>query len=490
METPKINIDREELSDEQMLKHKDFDQVFQTYGKVTNPFYQSFKFWGGLAGITIMATIVTLYFSNKPSNAEVTIATNDTSAVSTQIALTPPFETLDLPYEVFVINTSADTLLFTADGTQLEIPGEIFAYNNVPVTNLVQLKYRQFNTPLDFFLSNIPMTYDSAGTNYTFESAGMIELLAYQNKNKLELISNKAIEVQMPSPIEGTDFNLYQLDDQGNWHYHPNDHAEANNDDVQQPVVPPVDAPVKPIKASGHIFNVEFDSLQFPELMAYKGVFFEVDETEQAFDPDLYNISWHAMELQHAETAKHYLLLLSRPDTTVKLQVYPVYEGASYNKAMEIYNEQYRAYEVYQQQVEQRSDAISATQQHVQAAFGNMRTFSSTSLGIWNFDRPLAPKGQKLEVQFVDNHGNTIPHTTIYMVDKQRNALFTFNDNKIQYKPTSENVLWIITTNGEIAFCSPEAFKSIPSKSKQHTFTMVLMSPNMATNNLKHLIGA
>lgn len=46
---------------------------------------------------------------------------------------------------------------------------------------MVKITYREFADPIDFFVSGIPMEYDSAGRKYNFESSGMCEINAYKD---------------------------------------------------------------------------------------------------------------------------------------------------------------------------------------------------------------------------------------------------------------------------------------------------------------------
>jgi len=53
------------------------------------------------------------------------------------------------------------------------------------------------------------MTYDSAGTKYHFESAGMFEIDGTKNGEKIFIAEGKEIAVDMPCKDLNNKFNFY-----------------------------------------------------------------------------------------------------------------------------------------------------------------------------------------------------------------------------------------------------------------------------------------
>ena len=80
------------------------------------------------------------------------------------------------------------------------------------------------------------MRYDSAGTLYQLESAGMIEIYAEQDGRKINVAPGKEIDVELVSEMripaaeraQVPSFNVYQLDTEArNWVYHAKDAIEV-----------------------------------------------------------------------------------------------------------------------------------------------------------------------------------------------------------------------------------------------------------------------
>src|SRR5690606_38382784 len=84
--------------------------------------------------------------------------------------------------------------------------------NGVIVSGKVDITYREFSDPVDFFLSGIPMNYDSGGTNYNFESAAMCEIYASQNGEPLFVNPLKKPEINLTTNNKDIEQNLYYLD--------------------------------------------------------------------------------------------------------------------------------------------------------------------------------------------------------------------------------------------------------------------------------------
>ena len=112
-------------------------------------------------------------------------------------------------------------------GSKITIPKEAFEYNNGDiVTGEVDILYREMHDFIDFFLSGIPMTYDSLGTTYNLESAGMVEIFAEQGGQRVNMRPGKSLEVELVSVVEVPNlsippsFNIYKLNEgERRWEY-------------------------------------------------------------------------------------------------------------------------------------------------------------------------------------------------------------------------------------------------------------------------------
>jgi len=70
----------------------------------------------------------------------------------------------------------------------LHFPGNsLVTKDGRPVNGLVEIRYREYRNPGQMAYSGIPMTYEENGLDYNFNSAGMIEVRAFQNGQELQM---------------------------------------------------------------------------------------------------------------------------------------------------------------------------------------------------------------------------------------------------------------------------------------------------------------
>ena len=99
--------------------------------------------------------------------------------------------------------------------------------------------------------------------------------------------------------------------------------------------------------------------------------------------------------------------------------------------------------------------------------------FQANEFGIWNCDRLIAPSDNTLKASFQQADGEKIDQKVGYLVDKTKNTIYRFyinNKSDIQFNSDSKNLLWIVTSDDQIAICKPEDLKRINQKKGSHTF--------------------
>ena len=130
-----------------------------------------------------------------------------------------PFEQFDIPVQTRKVSgTEASKVIFSS--ARLDIPENAFVDKNGKlITTPVQLDYKEYMNPAQIMLSGIPMSYDSAGVQYNFSSAGMFELNAStSNGDPVFPNPENPITVELASSSADTDFNLYAFDTaSGQW---------------------------------------------------------------------------------------------------------------------------------------------------------------------------------------------------------------------------------------------------------------------------------
>lgn len=401
----KININREKVSSEEIASGKNFDAILNTYSstvapKSGKPFYKSMGFAAGSIIAVIAGLTAAWWFTRTetPQQAALDEQFNNTTykpaSTASRLFINRPYNDLDVKFSTYIVNADKGGEVSHPSGTKIRIPANAFAdENGKAVDGNVELKYREFRDPVDFFVSGIPMTYDSAGTTWQFESAGMMEILAYKNGKELNVSDGKTIEVEMPSKYDGSQYNLYQLDTAArNWVYKgkdkirrekktggadqpapvpqtiqaeaPGDSAATQADVTQLPEVKKISTeiaairkdiekieqqkPKEPARAHSdrHRFNLDVDPKEFPEIAVYKGMVFEVGAENKNFSKEMYKVVWDdAVLSEGSKKGINYKLTLTKGEEKKTIIVYPVLTGKNYEAALAEYNEKFKKYE-------------------------------------------------------------------------------------------------------------------------------------------------
>ena len=197
----KINRDQEPLTDGELSSARNFNNIYKGYNAMKIPFYRRGRFLTrGSAIIVAVAVTMIVLFDDKAETPE-------------KKFISPPFAQITIPLDSFTVDADSTTDIDYKSGSKLHIPAGAFrdAQGNL-VKGKVILSYREFHDQKDIFLSGIPMTYDSAGVQYVFESAGMMQIGATQNGKTLVANSDNPIKVDMVSNSKEDRYNTYYLD--------------------------------------------------------------------------------------------------------------------------------------------------------------------------------------------------------------------------------------------------------------------------------------
>ncbi len=497
--------DRPQLSENQINSNKNFNATLKNVKPNSNTILKSFKYWGS-GGMAVIAILAAIYFFNNETNLQQkTNQDNFTYEPNNELAqltaIKPPFIEHDIPYEVFKINASKDEVITTNSGTTFLIKKHTLVDSNHNlIEGLAEIHYREFRNPVDIFLSGIPMDFDSAGTSYPFESAGMLDIKGFKNGSPIEIAENKTIDFLFNSTSTENSFDLFTLNKEtGVWtkdeqsipvaNYHQPNNEKKTNTAINKPI-----SPIKQNKKK-YTLNLDVDKTNYPELATYEGTIFEINESAKKFDPLIYKIQWQDAKLSDSKEKNNYTLKLTREDSSVYLTVYPVVKDAYYEKAISKYqnemalynkktaniNDEFDGYDdAKAQTISQEINAAiaintseqfsknSSTPISVSTIAGSIvtRAFRLSSFGIANCDMLIMPQNQPnllAQLKTVDNRGNKIEITNYNVANPKKNAVQSFvnNNEGLRYHRRGPSVLWFVTANGLIGIAYPEQFKTI-----------------------------
>ncbi|MCC7302753.1 MAG: hypothetical protein IT233_08925 [Bacteroidia bacterium] len=501
----KVKLDRPEISSEEIRKGRDFKSVLNKVkaAPAAKPFY---KTWGFLAGTAALVTTAAIwlminYFSSvEHTRGEITVVAGAGLQETTKdISLhrrpgspfiAPPFDGLDMPFEKFKLSAEKGGRIRTSKGSFLTFPESSLQNDEgKQVKGDVEVKVREFHDPVDFFLSGIPMTYDSSGVHYDFESAGMIEVYAFQGGKVLKIDPEKPVKVEMVSNDPDGSYNVYSLDTAiKNWIYRGRDELQkfpdqkspvAVSDTADRlPVLTRADnlsreitevrkdinqmENTKPMQPKQHTkgrytFNIDVDKKEFPELTIYKDVLWEVDPSNTDFTDDMYKITWEDAVIKEGEVRGTYQIILKSRTLKKVFSVSPVFEGVDFEKAKKLFDDRFSQ---FQQQLNLKKETEKKLQSEYNEVLSQikknnslngqvqtemkkrqaesdlqtqlfglnanvLRTFSIAGFGIWNCDNPHLHYANPFSAVTYLKNGQPLDAVDICLVNLKLNGMVT-----------------------------------------------------------------
>jgi len=305
-----------------------------------------------LLPIIIVSVTLTSCGEESPSEAKNTAVPeieNDT--INTTPFILPPLEGVDVEYTEYSFAAENGDTIFHESGSILLFPPNsmLDVYGNV-VTGDVTVSYREFSDPLDFFLSGVPMDYDSAGTNYVFESSAMCEVTAMQNGQELFVNPESQPEMNLVTSDLNAQHNLYYLNEETEcWVNKGKDDITKVGEPEEKPTtkVAMPEAPVKPRKPSGDrpTFNLAIDPQSAPELSAYDQLVFEVHEDDKVYKASDGNELWDDIKIESANRKGAYNVTFFNSSRSVTYLTRPVFTGKDYEEALALFERKQKEYE-------------------------------------------------------------------------------------------------------------------------------------------------
>ncbi len=423
----------------------------------------------------------------------------------------PPVPGADIAFQRFEIDAEAGGSFELPNGSKVTIPSQALVdATGQPVTGIVSVNYREFHDVADILLSGIPMNYDSAGISQPFQSAGMMEIRAFQGEKPVFIADGKLVDVSMNSLRDGN-YNLYNWDSTaGNWTYleeniplaiasltpsvdtvaplPDSNELERYSDETES--LPPL--PQVPIKASedGVVFYFETDYEAYPLLAPFKDIEWEVVETgkkgyltaKQA--KEALKIVWNSAKVLPYEADQGlYCLQLRNRTKKARVITKAVQSGDSYDEAMALYEELAQKHkEAKLAEIRRRTELRLAAEREtarLKAQRTFVRNFQIRRFGIYNCDRILnLSNSRNIMAAFdIDTSGfdQMTNVNTVYLILPTQNALIDYNlSDSLQdfsYLPDEPNILAVLLPGNELALFDAQDFAT-SDIGQEHRFAL------------------
>lgn len=460
-------------------------------------------------------------------------------SVSTTNFIQPPIKNADIPYKEYSVDAEKGDTIFYQTGSIILFPPNSFVdKDGNAIKGNVKVKYREFTNPIDFYLSGIPMSYDSLGKQYTFESAGMCEILAYKDSLPVFVNPKSKPEINIVTQNTSQEQNLYYLDTtQQKWVNKGTsiitDLTKKINENkvAETPSFAEITEPLKPEKANSKspVIKIVIDPASFKELLVYDNLQFQLDPNEKNFNPKDTAGDWSNVELLKGSSKGLYTVKFSNATRSVSYSARPVLEGKDYEKALKVFDKKKKEYGNLKKarETQEKKDKVQYTKDSLNYAkiieqnkrteqlnlliaarnrvierqnsvvteinetSKSFRTFPIDRFGNWNCDEPVLRELISIAATFVDKKGNRLNLKNIAVFCKNYNSIFRFRNDKIGVVKNIENMI-VGVSNGDFAYISYEDYKpiGINQSTTQQTFVMTVVSEKEYNyENIKALSG-
>lgn len=517
----KINRNQPPLTDEELASARSFNKILKGYHTMKVPFYKSGRFLtSGSALIVAAAIALIVLFDDKTETPRLSF-------------ISPPLTQAVIPSDTFLVDADSTANIDYKSGSKLHIPAGAFCDpNGNPIKGKVTLRYREFHDQKDIFLSGMPMTYDSAGSTYVFESAGMMEINASQNGSPLAINADKTIKVDMVSNTKENRYNTYYLDtvakkwvniNQAN--LDPKQFEKNNSDTVighrlreTDPIIAKcednfkkTEAAVKTIEKEKPMpiakadksktkFHIVVDAGEFPEIAMYKGVRFQVKD-EKNFDPGSAKTEWEDVKLKKL-TGIEYEVTFTKGKRIFNVIATPVVDDKDMPAAQKIYDRKFAEYEnklaekkLAEENAKKEMQRMLAAQRQddsLKEASWNRsqliyRTFSVNKFGAYNCDCPRkSPADANVVAELTDENNTPLNLSELCLVEKNINMVCSYHSvNKeckdFKFNPTQDNMLWGVTSDNKLALIDVNSFRSQQGKTGTVRFKFKIIDKDFKT---------
>ncbi len=499
-----------------------------------------------ITALSVTTIIVVVVFTQRyrTANSGMSIHISETELTNSAKAYTssnkvkrtikPPLNGIDVPYQSFRYKAEKGAI-FSYGKSRIKIPENCLVDKKGKlVKGDVDIQYREFRSPIDFFVSGIPMTYDSGGKEYTFESNGMFDIKGFHNGEEVYVKEGKKLEMNMPSLQSNSGYNFYRFDTvSGQWAMLQSNVATISeqsiistetiydedkknevtlNEEVeeikQEEKKIEEDAPFEPQKAgdSRCLVSINADTTQYPELAIYKGIWFAVDHKDTAFNMRYtgnYKV-WRNLSFKRIDRGQTYQATVSAGTESHTFILHPVFTGSAYQNALVFYNKKFKEYEsalnekkeeerkkeeaykalLAKEEEERIEEAEEKSKEEQEAFHKNLKTDLSSAVsyyclnikkfGTYNCDNPeLRPRGFTLATNYTDDKQEDLNSRTVYLIEKGKNILNTYTQGEpFCFNPESVNFAWCVTPDNHIAVFTNDDFKKINIVSGRYTMVL------------------
>lgn len=393
----------------------------------------------------------------------------------------------DIDYIEMSFNADEGYEYHGKNGTHISIPKSAFRDKNGNlVTENVVVKFREFHDAKSILLSGIPMQMNDQRNNY-MQSAGMMEIRAFNGNKELQLGKGKSINVSLAALNKvDENFNLYFLEDNEEWTELGKFETDSNQfklDGLKAVKTIPVSPENPQPSDNDFIFLLSMDLKNAPYLKAFDGVEWRMIKDNDEDNPyDELRTGWDHIKIKKIKGKKDVFKITFKrevrlPGTEIvkndrfSLNAQPVLKGRKLSNALKAYKTDLKQYEILLAQKE-------VEEQRLWLESDLVNNFVVAKLGIWNCDRLTNTEDYvcgTYEFDFERTYVSMVNKVKLYVVLNDQNGVITYYDADWRDLPffVDENIeLFAVLPSMKIAYVSSDEYrKKVNSNTISKYFT-------------------
>jgi len=385
--------------------------------------------------------------------------------------INPPIKNVDLPFSEIVFNADSAITIEKENGTLIRIPANAFKTpQGKDVTGNVSFKYRTFENAIDIFRSGIPMSTNQ-DRNAFLQSAGMIELNAYQEGKPLMLKPEKYIDVELASFKKTDGYELYYLNDSANWNVSNNFNNIENSrkklklKNLMVPVSPNPEDSIQDL-----IFEMVANLNEVPYLKSFENLKWKIDRKNISDELlEAMRVDWDDVAIKEINKRKmKYEMVFTKTmrdfssdaiTKTFKVNASPVFNKDEKRAFKNDFVEKMKVYEV---------DFAKYTQEKIrlEREADMVNQFRINKMGIWNVDKIMNNADlliTNISFDFEKEIDPSTNHIMTYVIYEDNNSVISYlpkDLKKVGLLRNKKMKILAVLPNNKIAIVNDDEIKA------------------------------
>ena len=410
--------------------------------------------------------------------------------------ITPPLNSVNIPFQDFIVTNSSDNTLNLNNGTTIEIPSNTFvdAKGDI-IKSEVIISYREFHTAADLLISGIPMKASHNGINGDMQTAGMFEIKAYSNNLEVFVAEGKSVGVNMATNVDGDNYDFWELNlKTGAWANLGNSAAQENLEKQKSQkeiaTLSKIKIPTPPAKfdKTKAVLNFDLNLEDYPELKSIKNVFWQFTGKGKnpKNNPWIFEEKWTSGDIKKGSRGNEYIMYLKNENKNFSTTVCPSQKGKEFDEALSNYENALKDYKSNKTTKEERINFMERQSKFV-------RSFQIQNMGIFNCDALIGnPEALAFQAKF--DFGSDIPiahnKVNVYLITNDARSVIAYPYSKRSQfilDPNMDNQLIAILPNNKYATFSQDDFDANFEEIKNSNGKVFTFKMNVETETIENV---